>query len=101
MSVSVYVEAHRRVSKADLEHLKVYNSLVSMEMDPPEDLIKYLREALGDDNRFPDEEITIPHGTETIAVSVRGKGDAEYNEGMIIKIADLPPDTEVLRIYME
>jgi len=101
MSVSVYVEAHRRISKADLERLKVYNSLVSMEMDPPEELVKYLREVLGDDDRFPDEEITIPPGTETVSVSVRGEGDAGYGNGMIVKIADLPPGTEALRIYME
>ena len=100
MSVDVYVEAHRKVSKADLERLKVYNSLVSMEMDPPEELIEYLREVLGDDSRFPDEEITIPPGTEMVSISVRGEGDVEYGDGMIVKIADLPPGTEALRIYM-
>lgn len=101
MSVSVYVDAHRRVSEANLEYLKVYNSLVSMEMDPPDELVKYLREVLGNDSRFPDEEITIPLGTETVSVSVRGEGDAKYGDGMIIEIANLPPGTEALRIYME
>jgi len=100
MSVNVYVEAHRRISEADLERLVVYNSLILMEIDPPEELIKYLREALGDDSRFPDEEIIIPPGTKTMSLNIRGEGDVEYDNGMIINIADLPPGTEALRIYM-
>lgn len=99
MSVSVYVEAHRKVSEDDLEYLRAYNALVAVEVDPPERIIKYLQKALGNDDRLPDEEIEMPGG-KMISVSVRGEGDVEYGNGMIVKIADLPPGTVALRIYM-
>ena len=47
-----------------------------------------------------DEENIIPPGTEMLGVRVSSEGSAEYDGGMIIKIADLPPNTEALRIYM-
>lgn len=100
MSVNVYVEAHRKVTKADMEYLAIYNSLIVKGIEPPKEVVEYLRAVLGDDDRFPDEEITIPPDTETVAVRVQGVGEPEYSNGMIIKIADLPPDTEALRVYM-
>lgn len=101
MSVSVYVEAHRTISKTDLEYLVIYNGLIAKGIEPPKEVIEHLRKVLGDDDRFSwNEEIIIPPGTETVAVSVRGEGNVEYGEGMIVKIADLPPGTVALRIYM-
>lgn len=99
MSVSVYIEAHRRVSKEDLEYLKAYNALVAIEAEPPQKIIEYLREALGNDSRLPDEEIDMPTG-EMVSVHVQGEGDVKYGNGMIIKVADLPLGTVALRIYM-
>lgn len=100
MSVSVYVEAHRTISADDLEYLVAYNALIAIDITPPATIVKHLRWALGNDCRLPDEEITMPTG-EMISVSIRGEGDVEYGNGMIIKIADLPPGTVALRIYME
>ena len=102
MSVSVYVEAHRKVSEDDLEYLAVYNSLISMEIIPPVEITGYLRKVLGDDSRLDcREEIPTLPVDGTVTVGVRGEGDAKYSEGMIIEIADLPPGTVALRIYME
>jgi len=98
MSVSVYVEAHRKVSEDDLEYLLAYNALVAIGIEPPNRIIEYLQEALGNDSRLPDEEIDMPTG-EMISISIRGEGDVKYSNGMIIKIADLPLGTEALRIY--
>lgn len=100
MSISICVEAHRRISKVDMEYVAVYNGLVSKGIEPPAAVVKYLRGVLGDDNFYPDERITISPDTEMVAISIGGAGDARYSEGMIIKIADLPPGTEALRIYM-
>jgi len=100
MSVSICVEAHRRISEADMEYVAIYNSLVSKGIKPPAAVVKHLQGALGNNNFFPDEKITISPDTEMIAISVGGAGDARHSGGMIIKIADLPPGTEALRIYM-
>ena len=101
MSVSVYVEAQRRISETDLEYVTLYNSLVAKGISLPKEVIEYLRKVLGDDSVLGwDEEIIIPLGTEMIGVRVRGEGSVEYDGGMIIRIVDLPPNTEVLRIYM-
>ena len=100
MSVSVYVEAHRKISENDLEHVVAYNALVAIDLEPPEQLVQHLQKVLGNDSRLPYERITTPTN-KMISVSVRGEGDVEYGDGMIIRIADLPPDTEALRIYME
>lgn len=101
MSVSVYVEAHRKVSETDVEYLTIYNGLVAKGIEPPAPVMEYLREILGDDDRFLDEEeFPMPPGGETVAVRVRGEGRAKYG-GMIVKISDLPPGTEALRIYVE
>jgi len=101
MSVDIYVEAQRKVSEIDLEYLRVYNSLISMDIIPPVEVIEYLREALGGDNRLGyGEAILILPADGMVATRVRGEGDAKYGEGMIIEIADLPPGTKALRIYM-
>jgi len=99
MSVSVYVEAHRKISEDDLEYLTAYNALIAIGTAPPEHIVEYLRSVLGNDHRLPDEKITMPTG-EMVSVSVRGEGSVEYGDGMIIEIADLPPNTVALRIYM-
>jgi len=99
MSADVYIEAHREVSEDDLEYLKAYNALVAIDIAPPSPIVEYLRKALGNDSRLPDEEIEMPSG-KMISVPVRGKGDAEYGDGMIIAIVDLPPGTVALRIHM-
>lgn len=95
----VYVEAHRKISEDDLEYLVAYNALIAIDTEPPQRIVKYLREALGNDSRLPDEKIDMPAG-DMISVSVQGVGDVEYGSGMIIKIADLPPGAVALRIYM-
>lgn len=99
MSADVYVEAYRKVNETDIDYLTVYNGLIAIGLRPPADVIEYLRQVLGDDSRFPDEEIAVPK-IDVIAVRVKGEGNAKYGEGLIIKIADLPPRTETLRIYM-
>jgi len=99
MSASVYVEAHREVSEDDLEYLEAYNALVAIGIEPPNRIIEYLQKVLGNDSRLPDEEIDMPSG-KMISVPIRGEGSIEYCDGMIIVIADLPPGTVALRVYM-
>ena len=103
MSVNVYVEAHRKVSETDMEYVAIYNALISKEIEPPAEVVEHLKRVLGDDCLFWDDEvgITIPPGTGMVAIRVQGAGQAEYCGGMIIRIADLPPGTEALRVYME
>lgn len=102
MSVDVYVEAHRKVSQADMEYVIIYNSLIAKGIKPPEKVIEYLRGVLGDDDRFSwNEEIDVPSDAETVTIRVLGTGNAKCGEGMIVRLADLPSETEALRIYME
>ena len=103
MSVSVYVEAHRKVSETDMRYVAIYNALMAEGIEPPTEVVEYLKRALGDDCLFWDDEtaIAIPPGDRIVAVNVQGEGNASYGSGMIIKVADLPPGTEILRIYME
>jgi len=99
MGVYVCVNALKKISKGERELINAYNTLCEHGVDISGDLKLQIEEALG---KKPDNgwREPIELGDDYIEMCVRGEGKAEYGDGMIILIQDLPVGTKALRVFM-
>ena len=97
MSVSIYVAARKRLIAQELDLINAYNIMVDNGIPIPEELDQKLFNLTGRKGgcwgeRFPVEG-------EMVEILVRGEGRVMYEDGMIIRLGDMPAGTEELRIY--
>lgn len=97
MSVSIRVVAQRKVSEADFARVRIFNDLVRTGYEVPQELETDLRKRLGDLDELDEGELISISGS-TVEIPLEGKGAVMYNEGMVINVADFPPDTVSIRI---
>lgn len=100
MSVNVWVVARRELSEADHRLIAAYDTLAMNRLEIPQDLKDVLLRTVG---KAPENGWSEPYSEVfrgMIEVTLYGEGKPEYGDGMIIKMADLPPGTVELRVYM-
>ena len=102
MSTSVYMSAQKRISAEELKLVGAYNALYHNDVEPSEELRKRVREITGEHLRYdyPIEcdDLAIEGGYVELGISP--EGDANYGDGALILIEDLPPGTFAIRVYV-
>jgi hypothetical protein len=97
MSVSIYVNARKELSREDADLIRAYMTLTDSNIQVPKELGDAIVRITGKKNWYdmPDKFL---EGT-TVELPVNGDGDVMYGDGMILRLKDLPEGTKELRIY--
>ena len=100
MSVSVYVMARKRITADEYKLIKAYNVMVDNGILAPTEMREKLVAIVGSKpaDGWGECFYNVVSGS-LVETHVRGQGDVMEYQGMILKLEDLPADTEELRIY--
>ncbi len=98
MSTSISVVARISLSDDDVEAIRTYNNLCELEIEIPEKLVDIIQNVL---RTKWDVGEKLPTENTLVEVHLEGKGDAMYDDGMIVPMHEIPKGTVALRIYAE
>ncbi len=96
MSMSICVVARRLLTSEDRALVDAHNRMCDGGYETPAKLLDDLGKMLG-------KEISgfEPIGVHSsfVETTLSGEGDVMYDDGLIIKVAEIPADAEEIRVY--